>query len=99
MTVAPQTTRNQECLKQEDLDKGVEILNIPRQCSVTRADISRNGADYAATCDIGGMKSLYQGHTTFHGDHLQGNMQGETDTPLGKMIMNMDFTAKRIGQC
>ncbi len=99
MSVAPQTARNQECLTQEDLNKGVEMLNIPKQCTITRADISRDSADYAATCDISGMKSLYKGHTDFHGDHLQGHMQGETDTPLGKMLMKMDFTARRVGEC
>lgn len=99
VSLPPQTTNNRECLKQEDLDKGVDMLNIPEQCTLTRVDISRDKADFAATCNIGGMTSAYNGHTDFLGDKLQGKMDSETDTPLGKMLMNMAFTAKRVGDC
>lgn len=99
VNLPPQNVKNQECLTQQDLDKGVDMLNIPEQCTPTRTDIGRDRADFAATCNMGGMNSVYQGHSTFSGDQLQGQMRSETDTPLGKMIMNMNFTAKRIGEC
>jgi hypothetical protein len=99
MSIPPQTTSNQECLKQEDLDKGVDMLDIPQKCTVTKADIFRDSTDFAATCDMGGLTSLYKGHASFHGDHLKGKMRSEMNTPLGKVIMNMDFKAKRIGEC
>lgn len=99
MSMPPQTASNKECLKQEDLNKGVDMLNIPEQCTITQADIFRDRADFAATCNLSGMTSSYKGHTAFHGDRLEGKMTSETDTPLGKMIMKMDFKAKRIGEC
>lgn len=99
VSVSPQTTNNQECLKQKDLDKGVDMLNIPQSCTITQADIHRDNTQFAAVCNMSGMKSLYQGHANFHGDHLDGMMNSETDTPLGKMLMNMEFTAKRVGDC
>lgn len=99
VSLPPQTSNNQECLKQADLDKGVDMLNIPEQCTLTRVEISRDNADFAATCNMGGMTSMYNGHTDFLGNKLQGSMDSETDTPLGKMLMNMAFTAKRVGDC
>jgi hypothetical protein len=99
VSLPPQSSKNQECLQQQDLDKGVDMLNIPEQCTLTRVDIKRDRADFAASCDIGGMTSSYEGHTDFNGDTLEGQMQSETDTPLGKMLMNMTFNAKRVGDC
>jgi len=99
INLPPQNMKNEECLTQQDLNKGVDMLNIPEQCTLTQTDIARDRADFAATCNMGGMTSAYKGHSTFNGDTLQGKMRSETDTPLGKMIMNMSFTAKRIGAC
>lgn len=99
VSLPPQSSKNQECLQQQDLDKGVDMLNIPEQCTLTRVDIKRDRADFAASCDIGGMTSSYEGHTDFNGDTLEGQMQSETDTPLGKILMNMTFNAKRVGDC
>lgn len=99
LNLPPQNTSNQECLTQEDLNKGVDMLNIPEQCQLTQTDIAHDRADFAATCMMGGMSSIYKGHTLFKGDHLDGMMRSETDTPLGKMIMNMTFKAKRVGGC
>ena len=99
VTIAPQITSNQECMKQKDLNKGVGMLNIPKQCSITKVDIFHDGTQFAASCNFSGITAVYQGHAAFHGDHLEGKMTSETDTPLGKMIMDMNFTAKRIGSC
>lgn len=99
VNLPPQNMTNQECLTQQDLNKGVDMLNIPEQCSLTQTDIAKDRADFAATCNMGGMTSVYNGHTKFYGDHLQGQMRSETDTPLGTMIMNMTFNAKRVGEC
>lgn len=99
LNLPPQNTSNQECLTQDDLNKGVDMLNIPEQCQLTQTDISHERADFAATCMMAGMSSVYKGHTLFNGDQLNGMMRSETDTPLGKMIMNMTFKAKRVGGC
>jgi hypothetical protein len=99
LNLPPQNHSNQECLKQDDLDKGVDMLNIPESCTITRADIYRDKTEFAATCDMSGIASSYQGFANFHGDHLDGKMTSEMDSPLGKIIMHMNFTAKRVGDC
>jgi len=99
MNLPPQTSHNQECLTQHDLDKGIDVLNIPKSCSVTRADIKRSRVDYAASCTIQGVTTLFEGYATFHGTRLEGKMSSSMDTPLGKMLMKTDYKAERIGDC
>lgn len=99
MNLPPQTSRNQECLTQQKLDNGIDALNIPESCTVSRADIKRSRVDYAASCTIQGVTTLFEGYATFHGTHLEGKMSSSMETPLGKMLMKTEYTAKRIGEC
>lgn len=99
MSIAPQTSENQQCVTQADLDKGIDVLEIPKNCKLTRVDIQRKRADYAAICDMQGMQSRFSGFATFNGERMQGQMNSEMDTPLGKMTMKMDYKAHRQGDC
>lgn len=99
VAVQPQTAENQQCVTQADLDKGVDVLELPKNCTLTRVDIQRDRADYAAQCNMQGMQSRFSGYATFHGKHMQGQMSSEMDTPLGKMQMKMDYQAQRQGDC
>jgi hypothetical protein len=99
MSIAPQTSENEQCVTQADLDKGLDVLEIPKNCKLTRADIQQARADYAAICDMQGMQTRFSGYATFHGERMQGQMNSEMDTPLGKMIMKMDYEAHRQGDC
>ncbi len=99
LSVEPQTTKNQQCVTQADLDKGIDVLEIPKNCTLTRIDIQRERADYAAQCNMQGMQSQFSGYATFHGDQMQGKMTSEMNTPLGKMMMKMDYAAHRQGDC
>ncbi|MCX4193185.1 DUF3617 domain-containing protein [Methylophaga sp. OBS1] len=99
MSIAPQTSENKQCVTQADLDKGLDVLEIPKNCKLTRVDIQPARADYAAICDMQGMQTRFSGYATFHGERMQGQMNSEMDTPLGKMIMKMDYEAHRQGDC
>lgn len=99
VNLPPQTDTNQECLTQQQLNKGIDMLNIPKECDVTRADISRDRVDYAASCNIQGITTIFEGFATFHGTRIEGKMTSDIDTPLGKMLMKTDYTAERVGNC
>jgi hypothetical protein len=99
MSLQPQTSTNQECLTQAQIDKGVNMLEIPQQCIVQKVKVLRDSADFAVDCDIQGIKNHFIGHTNFHGDHMDGQMSSEMNSPMGVMVMKMNFTAKRIGAC
>lgn len=99
MSIPSQAVTNQECLTQEELDKGIDVLNIPEECTVTQADISNVRVDYAASCNMQGVTMVFQGYATFHGTHVEGIMTSDMDTPLGKMLMRTDYSGERIGDC
>lgn len=99
MTIPSQATTNQECLTQADLDKGIDVLNIPKECTVTQADIRSDRVDYAASCNMQGVSTVFKGFATFHGTRIEGKMTSDMDTPLGKMLMKTDYSGERIGDC
>ena len=99
MNLPPQTSHNQECLTQQKLDNGIDALNIPESCTISRADIKRSRVDYAASCTIQGVTTLFEGYATFHGTRLEGKMSSSMETPLGTMLMKTDYKAERIGDC
>ena len=99
MTLPPQTNSNQECLTQEKLDKGIDVINIPQSCKVTQVDVKRGRVDYAANCKLEGVQTVFKGYATFHGTHLEGKMSSDMNTPLGPMVMKTDYQGERVGDC
>ncbi|MDO8827543.1 DUF3617 family protein [Methylophaga sp.] len=99
MNMPPQKNSNQECLTQAKLDQGIDVLNIPKSCNVTQADIKRDRVDYAASCNMEGITTLFKGYATFHGNSLKGKMSSDMNTPLGPMTMKTDYQGERIGDC
>lgn len=99
MNVPPQTSNNQECLTQKQLDKGIDVLNIPDSCDVTQTDITHDRVDFAARCNVEGMTTMFKGYATFHGTNLKGKMTSEMNTPIGPMVMKTDYKAERVGDC
>lgn len=99
VSLPPHQETNQQCVTQQDLDKGIDVLEIPEDCTITRADIQRDRVDYSANCKMQGMQTQLVGHATFHGDHMKGQMSSNMDTPMGKMTMQMDYQAQRLGGC
>lgn len=99
MNIPPQTNSNQECLTQEKLDKGIDVLNIHESCNVTQADIKRDRVDYAASCNMEGMTMMFKGYANFHGNRLEGKMTSDMNSPLGPMVMKTDYQGERIGEC
>lgn len=94
-----QQDSDQHCFTQQDLDKGIDVLSIPKACTITRADIKRDRADYAANCNREGMNAEITGHARFHGERMDGSMNSEMHTPMGTMTMLIHYQAQRIGDC
>ncbi|WP_417583811.1 DUF3617 domain-containing protein [Nitrincola sp.] len=94
-----QTETQQECITQDDIDQGADLLEAPQSCSITRMDISRDNMHYAMTCSEQGMTYTMEGQMTFMGEHMEGQMTGTMDSPMGSMNMKVDTKAERVGEC
>ncbi|HAO24005.1 MULTISPECIES: DUF3617 family protein [unclassified Methylophaga] len=99
MNFPPQTASNQECLTQAQLDKGQDVINMPEECDITQSDIKRDRVDYAASCNMDGMTTIFKGYANFKGNRIEGKMTSEMNTPIGPVNMKTDYSGERIGEC
>lgn len=99
MGMPPQVFSGEECITQADIDKGVDLVDMPAGCTLTQMDIRRHSMDYGMSCNMDGMQMSFTGTMTFEGERMQGEMTSEIDTPIGKMIMKMESRGERIGDC
>lgn len=97
--IPPQTHTHEQCITKADLDQGIDALDIPENCQVTRADIQRDRVDYAARCEMEGATTDFDGYATFDGDQMQGQLASEMQTAVGVMTMRIDYQAERVGDC
>lgn len=94
-----QTDTQQECITQEDINKGADFLEAPQSCNITRMDVSRSNMNYAMSCSEQGMTYTMEGQMAFMGNTMEGQMTGQMSSPMGSMNMKMDTKAERIGEC
>jgi hypothetical protein len=99
INLPPQTTTAEECFTQKSLDKGVDMLNIPKSCTINSIVMTHEQADFDATCLLAGLNANYAGHVNFNGNQLDGRMTSQSQTPLGLMVMKVNFVGKRIASC
>lgn len=97
--IPPQPHTHEQCVTEADLDQGIDALDIPENCQVTRADIQRDRVDYAARCEMEGATTDFDGYATFDGDQMQGQLASEMQTMVGVMVMRIDYQAERVGEC
>lgn len=94
-----QTETQQACVTQSDIDQGVDLLETPQSCNISRMDIFHDNMRYAVTCEMQGMTYLMKGQMFFMGSHMKGDMSGQINSPIGAMDVQVSTTAERVGEC
>lgn len=95
-----QTETYTECVTEEDLARGEEMIEAPEGCSVDSMDMRADGVDYTMTCtDADGTSMDMQGSMEFMGDRAEGEMRSEIDSPMGPMSVRIHVEGQRIGDC
>ena len=72
---------------------------MPEECDITQSDIKRDRVDYAASCNMDGMTTIFKGYANFKGNRIEGKMTSEMNTPIGPVNMKTDYSGERIGEC
>ncbi|WP_019572042.1 DUF3617 family protein [Thioalkalivibrio sp. ALMg3] len=95
-----QTETTTECVTQEDLDRGENIIEAPEGCTLDQMDMTADRMDYTMSCPgpQGGRMQM-DGSMRFMGDRTEGEMTSEMDTPMGRMNVRMEIRGQRIGDC
>ncbi|WP_018870090.1 MULTISPECIES: DUF3617 family protein [unclassified Thioalkalivibrio] len=89
-----------ECVTQEDIEKGEDVIEVPEECTLDHVDVRSDGADFAMTCtDPQGGRATMEGEMRFMGTRSEGTMTTDVDSPMGPMTIIMEIEGERIGDC
>lgn len=95
-----QVETSQECVTDEDLDRGNPFMDLGPDCNVTEQDLRADGMDYTMVCTgpDGGSVSM---HTSmrFNGDRASGTMHTALELPIGPVQATIHIEGERLGDC
>jgi len=95
-----QTDQRKECLTREKIARGLALLDDAEECDFTHKDLRADGMDYRMTCTDPSMGTAeLEGSFEFNGDSASGQMSGVLLSPMGKMDMSSEVSARRVGDC
>lgn len=97
--VPDQTETNIECVTQEDLERGEGFLEETEGCEVASMDLRRDGMTYSMVCEEQGTAVVMDADMRFFGERVEGVIDAEMDTPMGKMVMKTTVEGRRLGAC
>ena len=98
--IPPRTDTSSECVTAEKIAEGQAFLENSDECEFTNKDLRDDGMDYTMTCSSpeGGAVTM-NASMKFEGDSMSGIIEGDIESPMGVMQMNVEMSGKRTGDC
>lgn len=98
--IPPRTDTSSECVTVEKIAEGQAFLEDNEDCEFTNKEMRADSMDYTMTCSSaeGGTVTM-QANMQFEGDSMSGTIDGDIESPMGVMKMNVEMSGKRIGDC
>ena len=98
--IPPRTDTSSECVTAEKIAEGQAFLDDNEDCDFTKKDIRADGMDYTMTCKSpdGGSVTM-NANMKFGGDSMSGTIDGDIESPMGVMTMNVEMSGTRTGDC
>jgi len=98
--IPDQSDTSTNCITEEDINNGDAFVQDMEECEVTHRDVRSDGMDYSLNCDSAdGTSMTMEASLKFMGDSMEGTVNGDMETPMGAMQMNVTMTGRRIGDC
>ena len=99
-TMPMQQDSHRECVTQEDISNPELFSEDMGDCEITDQTISRSGMRYSMRCTSEeNLHSTMTSTMKFMGDRVEGTMDGQMETPMGEMTMQITIEGKRLGDC
>jgi len=100
MPIPPRTDTSSECVTPETIAEGQAFLENSDECEFTNKDLRDDGMDYSMSCSSseGGTVTM-NASMKFDGDSMSGTIEGDIESPMGMMQMNVEMSGKRTGDC
>ncbi|RCV89869.1 DUF3617 domain-containing protein [Billgrantia montanilacus] len=100
MPIPDQTESHQECIVQGDLDDAdFQFLEVEEGCELLEHNVSADGVDYKMVCHADGGQADINGRMDFLGERVEGNVNIQTESPMGEMVMDTTIEGERLGDC
>jgi hypothetical protein len=98
--IPPRTDTTSECVTQEKIEEGQAFLEDNEDCDFTNKDMRADGMDYTMTCSSAdGSTVTMNASMKFNGDSMSGTIEGDIESPMGVMGMNVEMSGQRTGDC
>ena len=100
MPIPPRTDTSSECVTAEKIAEGQAFLQDSDECEFIDKEIRAEGMDYSMTCTSpqGGTVTM-NASMQFGGDSMAGTIDGDIESPMGVMRMNVEMAGRRTGDC
>lgn len=102
MDIPEQRQTTQECVTGEDIDDGLVTPDESAMgdCEITDQQIGRDSMSYSMSCvDPSGGSMTMSANMDFMGDSASGTINGEMESPMGKITVRTQMEGRRIGDC
>lgn len=100
LPIPDQADSYQECIAQGDLDDAdFQFLQVEEGCELLEHNVSADGIDYRMACHAESGVANIDGYMSFLGERVEGDVNIETETPIGQLIMETTIEGERIGDC
>lgn len=98
--IPPRTDTSSECVTAEKIEEGQAFLEDNDDCEFTNKDMRADGMNYTMTCrSQDGSRVTMNAAMEFNGDSMSGTIDGDIESPMGVMQMNVEMSGKRTGDC
>lgn len=95
-----QTNTERQCITEEDLESAdFGFIEEEEGCELLSQDVSADGLEYHMSCTADGGDADIKGSMSFMGEQVEGDVDIDTDSPMGKMTMSTQIDGTYQGAC
>ena len=98
MTGEPMTETRTECVKESKFDPA-SMMQGAEGCDLVKNSLAGDTLNFQMECGMEGGKASIEGQFQTDGDTGKGNMDMTINAGGMNMKMNMNWTARRLGDC
>ena len=92
------TTVNKECVKETEFDPN-SLMEGNENCRIADSSVSGNTMQFSMECNMDGGQAIMNGEFESNGDNGSGKMTMTMSMAGQQIEMQMDWTARRVGDC
>nr|WP_163502474.1 DUF3617 family protein [Halomonas socia] len=98
--IPDETDTHRECLTQDAIDEANSaFIQEEEGCEFLEQEASSERMSYRMSCQGEGGEAMVVGEMRYFSDRMEGDMQVDTTTPMGDMVMNTSMEGERLGDC